>query len=71
MAAKDHSTVPLCLASGFHLQMQVGFEGVPYSLKAHRREDTGFLQLQRATSVSIGRSITLVLLSHPGPSYKM
>lgn len=71
LAVKDHPTVPLCLTSGFHLQMQVGFEGDPYSLEVHGGEDFSFLWLQWGTSGSIGRSTTSVLPSHPVPSHKM
>lgn len=43
LAVKDHPTLLLCLASGFHLQIQVGFGGDPHSLEAHEGEDFGFL----------------------------
>lgn len=42
-AVKDHPTLPLCLASGVHLQIQVEFVCDPYSLEAHKGEDFGFL----------------------------
>lgn len=70
LTVKDHPTLPLFLASGFHLQIQVGFEGDP-SLEAHKREDFGFLWLQWGTCGTTVESTTLVLPSHPGPSHKM
>lgn len=43
LAVKNHPTLPPCLASGFHLQTQVGFEGNRHFL--HRGEGFGFLWL--------------------------
>lgn len=56
-AIEDHPTIPLCLTSCIHYQLQAGFKGDIYSPPT-AGEGYGFLWLQWETAGSICRSIT-------------